>query len=696
MRKFLILLTLLISSHLAHPETIAFKSGKTENLKIIEQTDEYIKVDVGGVGVKYYLDEIVSVDGLAILPKIETSTPLSYPSQDLISDTKNIRTTDQILRELGYSKQASSAIEEELAIFFNRIRLNDLKIKAKQVESDPQKLKEFLSEIHWILFKEGYISNQQHPHALLKLLAVSLGERDILSLLEESAVSLEEKKLLRDGLFGCSTVSQLGSILLQSLGLDINVAVSPTHTFHYIPLGKEKILLADIAFQVFEVLDLTYYYEPNGKYWRLKKEFRLPALSRKEVRNLRVTDLQSVSLKKKLSTLYRSLLLTDNYSATFAIHTNRGFIYSKLNDPAQSISEYDRALEINPYDASAYLNRGVSYSKLGNFTQAISDSTRSLEIAPEDAEAYRNRGTAYAEKGDLSQAIIEYSRSLEIDPQAAETYMARAAIYFLQENYNKTWKDVHKAQDLGWQVFPEFLEELRRVSGRDRSMGDNLNSAIEYIDRGIIYANNGNIEKAIADFDQALELDRNDPEAYYVRGSAYYDKGDLEQAITDFTHSLRLNPNISVTYHNRGLAYYDKGNIEMAIDDYTEALRINPQDSKSYYHRALAYSAKDRIEQAIADYNNVLNINPKDSKACYNRGLAYLRVSDIDNAIASFSQVLEIDPGLADAYNNRAIAYSLKRYYPEAWEDVHKAETLGSPVAPEFLQELRRASGRDH
>jgi len=47
-----------------------------------------------------------------------------------------------------------------------------------------------------------------------------------------------------------------------------------------------------------------------------------------------------------------------------------------------------------------------------------------------------------------------------------------------------------------------------------------------------------------------------------------------------------------------------------------------------------------------------------------------------------------------DAYYNRGAAYYYKREYDQAWEDVHKAQSLGLQIRPDFLKALREASGR--
>jgi len=53
----------LYCSILSYAETIVLKSGETIEGEIIERTDEFIKVDIYGIPITYYLDEIESIDG---------------------------------------------------------------------------------------------------------------------------------------------------------------------------------------------------------------------------------------------------------------------------------------------------------------------------------------------------------------------------------------------------------------------------------------------------------------------------------------------------------------------------------------------------------------------------------------------------------------------------------------------------------
>ena len=74
-------------------------------------------------------------------------------------------------------------------------------------------------------------------------------------------------------------------------------------------------------------------------------------------------------------------------------------------------------LEKSPHaKASAYSRRGFVYMEKGNSPQAITDFTKALELDPNYAFAYHYRGLAYDKKGDLDLAIADFTKALELDP----------------------------------------------------------------------------------------------------------------------------------------------------------------------------------------------------------------------------------------------------------------------------------------
>ena len=85
-----------------------------------------------------------------------------------------------------------------------------------------------------------------------------------------------------------------------------------------------------------------------------------------------------------------------------------------------------------------------------------------------ESAAYYNQGVIYSNKGQYDKAIADNTKAVELNPRYAEAYHNRGVAYFLKKDYEKAWDDVHKAQNLGYKVHPEFLEELRQASGREK------------------------------------------------------------------------------------------------------------------------------------------------------------------------------------------------------------------------------------
>ena len=80
---------------------------------------------------------------------------------------------------------------------------------------------------------------------------------------------------------------------------------------------------------------------------------------------------------------------------------------------------------------------------------------------------YYRMGTAYLQKRDFEQAVLLLNKSIEINPKYAEAYVSRGRGYYFRGEYDKSWEDIRRAQDLGYKIPAEFLDGLRRASDRN-------------------------------------------------------------------------------------------------------------------------------------------------------------------------------------------------------------------------------------
>jgi tetratricopeptide (TPR) repeat protein len=68
------------------------------------------------------------------------------------------------------------------------------------------------------------------------------------------------------------------------------------------------------------------------------------------------------------------------------------------------------------------------------------------------------------------------------------------------------------------------------------------------------------------------------------------DKGEVDRAIQDYNKAIDLNSEDATAYNNRGSACAHKGDLDAAIQDYSKAIDLNPEDAAAYYNRGIAYS----------------------------------------------------------------------------------------------------------
>jgi len=88
-----------------------------------------------------------------------------------------------------------------------------------------------------------------------------------------------------------------------------------------------------------------------------------------------------------------------------------------LNKPEKALKDFNRAIDIDPSRADAYLGRANTLSTLGRYAEALPDYNRTIEIDPKLANAYANRGSAHSYTGQYKKAIADYEKALELDPE---------------------------------------------------------------------------------------------------------------------------------------------------------------------------------------------------------------------------------------------------------------------------------------
>jgi tetratricopeptide (TPR) repeat protein len=133
---------------------------------------------------------------------------------------------------------------------------------------------------------------------------------------------------------------------------------------------------------------------------------------------------------------------------------------------------------------------------------------------------------------------------------------------------------------------------------------------------------------------------------YTSRGAAWRAQGDLDRALADQNEALALKPNSAIILFNRAVTWQSKRQTEHAISDYSEAIKLAPDFAMAYKNRGDAFFAIADYDRAIADYDSALRLQPQYAEAVARRGLAKFQKGDFNQGNADIRTAHEIDPAI--------------------------------------------------
>jgi tetratricopeptide (TPR) repeat protein len=150
------------------------------------------------------------------------------------------------------------------------------------------------------------------------------------------------------------------------------------------------------------------------------------------------------------------------------------------------------------------------------------------------------------------------------------------------------------------------LETLWRTT-----LAKNPTCWMAYNNLGVLQLEKGNIDDAIAKYQQSLRLNPDYPEARYNYGSALLQLGQVDDAINQCEEALRLQPNEPDALIVIGNAFLAKGDVDEAIRQYQKSLTIRPDAYIAHYNLANALQQKGETEHAAREYEKAGMLKPR-------------------------------------------------------------------------------------
>jgi len=160
------------------------------------------------------------------------------------------------------------------------------------------------------------------------------------------------------------------------------------------------------------------------------------------------------------------------------------------------------------------------------------------------------------------------------------------------------------------------IEACSRAIKSGRYKGRDL--ARQYMYRGVEQGLKKEYDLALADYGEAVRIDKKYADAFYNRCIVYNLKEEYDRALAECSQAVKFGPSSNAPaassdgrpasdhvksdyYSERGFAYLKKNDYDHAIMDLDNAIRLNPDNGRALKSRGLVYQAKGDTARANAD-----------------------------------------------------------------------------------------------
>lgn len=139
-------------------------------------------------------------------------------------------------------------------------------------------------------------------------------------------------------------------------------------------------------------------------------------------------------------------------------------------------------------------------------------------------------------------------------------------------------------------------------------------------------------KEAAREFQTAVDLAPEDPEANYLLGLALARAGDLEGAVRYGLKAAQLKPGYAV-YYILGLVYSNQGKFDKAVEAYDSALGHNPKSYEAWYQLGKVHSTTLAFDKAVEAFQKAAELNPKFPDAYQGLGSAHYWTENLSAAL---------------------------------------------------------------
>ncbi|WP_428744908.1 tetratricopeptide repeat protein [Tenacibaculum sp.] len=200
-----------------------------------------------------------------------------------------------------------------------------------------------------------------------------------------------------------------------------------------------------------------------------------------------------------------------------------------------------------------------------------------------------NIGVDYYNNKQYNQAIVEFEKIYAKGFQEGIIYQLLISAYLQIKDYS----NASRLNDL-------YNNKFKK----------NFNSD-DYINSGLIKSISGEYEKALIDYNKAIELNQKNSIALNNRGYNYNLMENYESAIKDFEEAIALDEDFAYALNNRGFAKFKLGLKEEGLLDLEKSMKLDGNNSYCYLNYGIYHYDNGEYEKALEYYKKAKDLDEK-------------------------------------------------------------------------------------
>ena len=127
----------------------------------------------------------------------------------------------------------------------------------------------------------------------------------------------------------------------------------------------------------------------------------------------------------------------------------------------EALTNYDKAIKLNPENIYTYCQRGNVKAALGKYKKAMADYDKAIKLNPEDLSVYYLRGNVKIAFDKREEAVVDFDKIIRLNPDDADAYSSRGEIRFRLGVAEFSRGNVEKAQELYEAAIEDYTQAIK-------------------------------------------------------------------------------------------------------------------------------------------------------------------------------------------------------------------------------------------